>query len=252
VTKETNSACARIVQASDFDRYLSGLFCDASTRAQLYALYAFNVEIAKTANVVSEPMLGEIRLQWWKETIGEIYHGTVRPHEVVQPLCRVIADKPLALEDFHRLIEGRRHDLDPAALREASAFADYAANTRATLLTLASGVVAHDCQGPELARAIELGGLVTCAYELAQRAAPDAIPDREQLFGIVEDNLDPLQARIAALPDRLLPVFLPLSLARPGLKKARRRHCAGDPGPADLGPLDKRVRMLWSFITKRV
>src|SRR3546814_19441352 len=62
-------------------------------REHLFALYAFNHEVAKTAEVVSEPMIGRIRLQWWRECLDGIYDGAARQHEVVQPLAEPISSE---------------------------------------------------------------------------------------------------------------------------------------------------------------
>ena len=67
---ETLSYCAQEVRRHDRARYLSSLFAPDERREDLFALYAFNLEVAKTAEVVSEPMLGQIRLQWWREAIA--------------------------------------------------------------------------------------------------------------------------------------------------------------------------------------
>src|SRR3954452_15251843 len=82
---------AESLRRHDRDRFLMTLFAPPERRAALVALYAFNFEIAKTREVVREPLLGQIRLQWWREVIDEIYRGTtVRKHEVVQPLAEAI------------------------------------------------------------------------------------------------------------------------------------------------------------------
>ena len=59
---------AASVRAADPDRYFSALFAPAALRPQLLVLYAFNAELARVAETVREPMLGAIRLEWWRET----------------------------------------------------------------------------------------------------------------------------------------------------------------------------------------
>ena len=82
------SACGEIVRTGDPDRFRTALFATPEAREHLFALYAFNLEIAKIAPMVSEPMLGEIRLQWWREALDQIYgDGPVRAHEVTTPLA---------------------------------------------------------------------------------------------------------------------------------------------------------------------
>ena len=61
--------CAALVREADRDRYLATLFAPAEQRDALFALYAFNVEIARVRELAREPMPGEIRLQWWREAL---------------------------------------------------------------------------------------------------------------------------------------------------------------------------------------
>src|SRR5262249_59311777 len=82
--------CLDQVRRFDRDRYLTALFAAAPARADLMALYAFNLEVAKTREVVREPMMGLMRLQWWRDALAEIYAGTERRHQVVQPLAAAI------------------------------------------------------------------------------------------------------------------------------------------------------------------
>ena len=48
------------------DRYISALLAPKSVRAELIALGAFSAEIEKIPLTVSEPHLGEVRIQWWR------------------------------------------------------------------------------------------------------------------------------------------------------------------------------------------
>src|SRR3546814_8066529 len=89
------SPCGALVERHDPDRYLASLFAPEAQREDLFALYAFNYEVAKTAEVVSEPMIGQIRLQWWRESLAGIYEGRARQHEVVQPLAHAVAARAL-------------------------------------------------------------------------------------------------------------------------------------------------------------
>ena len=64
---------AATLRQHDRDRYLTTLFAPSDRRGALIALYSFNFEVAKTREVVREPLLGRIRLQWWRDAIDEIY-----------------------------------------------------------------------------------------------------------------------------------------------------------------------------------
>ena len=121
------SYCAEQVKGHDRDRYLTSLFAPEPRRARLFALYAFNLEIAKTAEMVSEPILGEIRLQWWRDAIAEGYGGSPRRHQVVQPLAGAIARHGLSRHLFDRMIDAREADFEaapPERLEHLEAYAD--------------------------------------------------------------------------------------------------------------------------------
>ena len=80
--EEELSYCGAEVHRHDPDRFLAALYATPAQRESLLTLYAFNLEIAKVRESVSEPMLGEIRLQWWREALEEAYAGTTRLVEV--------------------------------------------------------------------------------------------------------------------------------------------------------------------------
>src|SRR5947209_17487808 len=90
------SPVAALVRRHDHDRYQTVLFAPADRREALFALYAFNYEIARVRESVTQPMLGQIRLQWWREVIEAAYGGaTPRPHELAVPLAAVIRQSRL-------------------------------------------------------------------------------------------------------------------------------------------------------------
>jgi NADH dehydrogenase [ubiquinone] 1 alpha subcomplex assembly factor 6 len=131
------SPVAALVHRYDRDRYQTALFAPADRREPLFALYAFNYEIARVRETVTQPMLGQIRLQWWREAIEAAYAGAQpRRHEVVEPLAAIIREFTLTREHFERMIDTRERDLadePPATLAELE---EYAEGTSATLLYL--------------------------------------------------------------------------------------------------------------------
>ncbi|HUH84022.1 MAG TPA: phytoene/squalene synthase family protein [Stellaceae bacterium] len=136
------SGVARLVRRHDRDRFLSALFAPPERRGELLALYAFNHEVAKTREVVSEPTLGEIRLQWWRDCIDAVYAGNApRRHEVLEPLAAAIRRRGLTPAHFARLIEARRRDLGDEAPASLAALEDYAEATSAGLVWLALEVL---------------------------------------------------------------------------------------------------------------
>src|SRR5690348_18403283 len=108
----SGSSLAALVRDSDRDRYQTALFAPAGRREALLALYAFNYEIARVRETVTTPMLGQIRLQWWREVLDAAYAGAPpRQHPVVLPLSAAIRAFGLARRPFDRLIDTRERDL---------------------------------------------------------------------------------------------------------------------------------------------
>ena len=75
------------VQSADPDRLRAAQLADKEGRERLLILYAFHLELAKVPELVSEPMIGDIRYQWWRDAVAEIYEtNSVRKHEITTPL----------------------------------------------------------------------------------------------------------------------------------------------------------------------
>ncbi|MCY3829724.1 MAG: squalene/phytoene synthase family protein [Rhodospirillaceae bacterium] len=136
-------ACRRLARRHDFERYLATLFAPRRRRPALWILLAFNAEIARTREIVSEAALGRIRLQWWREAVDTaVADGPVRQHEVAAPLAAALRAGALEPALLHRLIDGRARDLDDAPMADEAALLDYAAQTGGALaeaMALAAG-----------------------------------------------------------------------------------------------------------------
>lgn len=266
--------CADAVRNGDHERWLTTLFAPAAARADLLALYAFNLELARTAEAVSEPMLGQIRLQWWREAVAEIGSGQPRRHPVVLALADLHRRRPLSAADLAALIDARETDLTPEPFDDEAAFLAYAEATSAPLVRLALAVLnapmAHD-------RSVGLGyaitGLVRAApYWARERrlALPRDLLAAEALTAedVYRRRQRPVLAKVVAQladrarlaldevgrPDRAaLPALLPAALARLHLARlARAGHdpftLAERPPPALATPL----RLIWAKWTGRL
>lgn len=147
----------------DRDRYQTALFAPAARRDALFALYAFNYEIARIREYVREPMLGLMRLQWWRDALDEIYAGKPpRGHEVATPLAEAIAAHGLSKGHFTALLDARAQDMEAVPPESPAALESYAAATSGSLLLLA--LEALDVRD---AKAAAAGYSVGIAYALA-------------------------------------------------------------------------------------
>ncbi len=139
------SYCGDIVRKYDKDRFLVSLFAPADVLEDLWALFAFNHEIAKTREVVSETTLGLIRLQWWRDAVTAIYEqGNVADHEVLKPLAKAIKQHNLPQEHFYKLIYAREFDLEDVLPANIEGLMNYAEFTTDPLLRLAVQICGDD------------------------------------------------------------------------------------------------------------
>jgi phytoene synthase len=139
------SFVAREVRQFDRDRFVTALFAPADRREALLALYAFNLEIAQIREHASEPMLGRIRLQWWRDTVEAAFAGTNSiAHPVAQALAAVISAYQPSRWLFDRLFDSRMADLEEAPFADLAALETYAEGTAATVNALALEILGID------------------------------------------------------------------------------------------------------------
>ena len=258
------SSCAAELRRHDPDRFLTALFAPAERREALFALYAFNLEVARAREMVSEPMLGRIRLQWWREAIEGIYAGSPRRHYVVDPLAAAVARHGLARASFGRLLDAREADMEAEGPGTLAALVDYAEGSSASLVDLALQILGDETlpaptreAGRRVGIAWALAGLLR-AVPFHARARRLYLPAdlvgmaglrRDDLFelrrppalaAVVRQVADAARAELSAAralprpPRALLPALLPGTLAGLYLKRL---------AAAGHDPFDARVRL---------
>ena len=155
--------CEALVRTADKDRFFATLFAPAARRRPLYALYAFNLEIARVREVVSEPLPGEIRLQWWRDALAGAAHGDVNAHQVAAPLRATIVRYQLPVRRLIELTEARIFDLYDEPMGSLAELESYAAKTSSTLIELAARIL-NEGSDPGIGA---LAGHAGTAYALA-------------------------------------------------------------------------------------
>jgi phytoene synthase len=243
--------CENLVRAGDKDRYLASLFAPADRRPALYALYAFNLEIARVRELAREPMAGEIRLQWWRETLAGTRASEAAANPVAAALMETIARFGLPGKTFADLIEARAFDLYNDPMPRLDAFAAYGRRTASGLIELAARVLEPNADVGELAGPAGLAyattGLLRTVALHASRGRlylPADVLDRHgaqpsdilagratqalraalaELRAFARANLDAFTARGSALPAAIAPAFLPVALVRLYLDRMERR-----------------------------
>ncbi|ANK81226.1 MAG: hypothetical protein TEF_10800 [Rhizobiales bacterium NRL2] len=263
------------LRRQDPDRLYIALFAPPALRERLIGLHAFNLEVAATRERVSEPMLGQIRLQWWRDALGEIRRGDEpRRHPVVQSLTAWMpAAGDTAFDLAMELVNARERDLEDApfaTVNDLSAYAEATSSNLVRLGLLAAGVTETAAHDAALAagRAYALAGLVRAVpFHGAQGRvmlpvellARHGIADARQSIGrrdpgklksvltelaeIAERDLASARA-LRSLPKASRAPLLVLPLARLYLKRLRRARFDLSEPRIDPGNA-ARIAALW-------
>jgi 15-cis-phytoene synthase len=133
--------CQQVVGEADKERFLASLFAPADRRPSLFALFAFNTEVARVREVAREALAGEVRLQWWRDTLEGRAHGEVRANPVADALLDTIARHKLPIASLLRLIDARGFDLYDDPMPSQTAFETYARDTSSLLIELAAAIL---------------------------------------------------------------------------------------------------------------
>jgi phytoene synthase len=263
--------CADLVRAHDFERYASTLFVSADNRRALLALYAFNVEIARVREQISQPLPGEIRLQWWTDMLAGAGHGGVEGNPVAAELMRAIRTHGLPVERLSRLIDEHQFDLYNDPMPSMAALEAYIHDTSAALFALGARIMGRQSEATDhLARHAGLAQgfarvIATLPLDAARRQlfvplqvleshgsgmeevfagkqTPQLRAALDQLIGEARGHLKTAFELLADAPPEVRPLFLPLALVRRDLKRMARAD-------SDLfAPrVTSRLRTLWTL-----
>lgn len=258
--------CGRFVKENDPDRFFLSLLTDRP--ADLWPLLAFNVEIAKTREVVTDTTIGLIRLQWWRDAIEKIYAGDILQHEVITDLARVIRRHDLPKDLFDNLIYAREFDLEdvlPATLEGLVHYADY---TQTPLLELCLKILGRQEPARHLAVAYSLTGLLRSVIFHARQRRCYLPSDLLVQSGLTTGPLFDLKSqpelktvihRIAQTAENHLQGAAPSCAYTRGLKKLtslylkQMKACAYDPfNPGWIKtPAFRELRVAWAAKTSR-
>lgn len=229
------SRVAAAVRTHDRDRFQTVLFAPQSARESLFALYAFNYEIARVRETVREEMLGRIRLQWWREAVDSAFAGQpARRHDVVEALSAAIRRHRLTRAYFERLIEARESDLGGVAPATLDALEAYCEASSASLVHLAAEILggAEERAAREVGIGYGIAGLLR-AMPYHSAAGRRTVPDIGEAAAAAERHL--AAARTYRVPRAALAAFLPAIVA--GRYLVRLKRAGGDPfDPALLAP----------------
>lgn len=243
----TIAACAELVRKGDPDRFLATMAAPVALREHLFPLYAYNLEVARAPWVTKEPMIAEMRLQWWRDVVADPER---KAHEVAGPLHDTIrAGAPIPALDA--MAAARRHDVWGEPFADRAELLTYLNDTGGALMWAAAAA----CGAPPQAEATTRNyGLAAAAAsflralpELAARSKP-GLPDDTTPADLAREGLTALQnaRKTRHTLGPATPVILSAWLAAPILSRVAAGH---DPDPPEF---TRRGRLLWATLTGRV
>lgn len=210
----------------DPDRWLSSRYvADPERRADLIALYAYDHEITRAPRVVSTPLLGEIRLAWWRETLDEIYAGgRVRRHPAADALALAVRRRALPREFLETPLDARYDDLEPRRHADEASLnawldAAYGAVAGGAARLLDPAADPHAVQAAARAWGLSLLG-------------SDGLPDGFNASSAIDAHLRASRKALVALSPAAFPAVAHATLAR----------------RPQQGALAKRLRLSWAVV----
>lgn len=233
------AGCAAIVERGDPDRFLATMAAPVSARAVLFPLYAFNVEVTRAAWVSQEPMICEMRLQWWLDAITEVAgQDQPRSHEVVTPLAEVVRGRGIPHDVLRELVTARRWDVYREPFAGPDAFAGYLEATSAGLMWAAARALGAGAEIETVVRdvgwASGLASYLRAIPDLEARGRRPLVDGRpDAVRALAHEGLERLaRARKARVPAKIRPALLAGWRAGSTLQRA-----ASDPGAVARGEL---------------
>jgi 15-cis-phytoene synthase len=247
---EALAACEAEVKRSDPDRYFATLFAPAERRPLLFVLYAFNHEIARAAEVAREPMMAEIRLQWWRDAIEEARDGRASAQPAAIGLSELLKQSGISPENLVALIDARAAEISSAPFADLAALETHADATSVALMRIAASLLHSNTSVEEMTResgrAYAIAGILRAIPFHAARSktflpadllaaeglgTSDALSARHvgalkkvisRLADAARDHFE--RARRLAIPRQMLPAILPAALVPAYLSQVTRER----------------------------
>lgn len=229
MTTDYIQVCAEQVARADPDRFMAAMAAPPAAREVLFPLYAFNVEITRAPWMTKEPMIAQMRMQYWRDILEEIRVGNApRPHEVATPLAAMLKPQDVGLLD--QLIVARDWDIHSDPFENDESFETYIKHTSGNLMLVAArifgaaeaqtvydfaygaGIANYLCAVPKLevaGRVPLLDGRPEAIQELAKNALLRLTKARKNRHSIVP------QARAALLSGWQSAALLKQAIAAP-------------------------------------
>jgi phytoene synthase len=268
----TGEAVIASARAGEPDRYLAALLAAPAARDGLLALAAFSAELGRIGQLVTrEPMMGEIRLQWWRDALASPDPQTRTGNPIADALREAAVRHALPAPLLLSMIDAHASDLQAEPFASEAALERYLADAEAAQFNLAARMAGGPA-GADLevasASAGRAYGLVRLLLGLPQalsqgrlplprarleRAGLDDLPGEpdplkvaalmSSASGEARANLGAARQHVAKLPREARVAFLPLALVEPYLRALERPGRNPLRDLAEIAPLQRIWRI---------
>ncbi|KAJ56658.1 phytoene synthase [Actibacterium mucosum KCTC 23349] len=249
----TIQACAELVAKGDPDRFAAAMAAPVAARRVLFPLYAFNVEVSRAPWVTAEPMIAEMRLQWWRDALEEISAGgPVRRHEVVTPLAEVLDAQGAVLLD--EAVDARRWDIHRDPFDDDADFADHLDKTAGHLMWTAARLLGAENNEDRVRDLAWATGLANWLRAVPQLEATGRIPlvdgRAAAVVALARTGIDRLNTARGNLPNAPA-AFLPAFQTRPVLSRVVHKPVSVGDGALETSEFRRKVRLIRASLTGR-
>ncbi|PSJ58620.1 phytoene/squalene synthase family protein [Pseudaminobacter soli (ex Li et al. 2025)] len=252
------------VRTADRDRYLSALYAPEDKRPALFALYAFNAEIAGVRDRIREALPGEVRLQWWRDVLAAGNMQAAAGHPVAEALIGAIDTYGLPVEALQNYLDARIFDLYDDPMPSRNDLEGYCGETAGAIIQLAAMILEPEA-APSFAN---LAGHAGCAQAMTgllrllphHRARGQCFVPRDILsavgsspeefvsgdggagmsgalaamIALAAEHLAAFERGARELPASLRPAFLPVALTGAYLARLRKMGREAATVPAEI------------------
>ena len=253
---QTTMACAALVERADPDRFAATMAANPDLRPKLWPLYAFNIEVARAPWVSQQPLIAEMRLQFWRDTLTA---ATPRAHDVAAPLHALITQTPGLAPLLDTVIQARHHDITREPFASNTAFDAYIEHSSATLMWAAAKTLGAAQEAETAFRALGWAtGLATYLRAVPDLTArglqplPDASPDAIRTLAAEGLNHLAIARAQRHLMGAAFPAALPGWQAAGLLKMAHQNPHRVAEGSLALSQFNRHAQLIWAATTGRL
>ncbi len=248
-------ACAALVERGDPDRFAALMAAPPAARAKLLPIYAFNLEVARAPWVTEQPLIAEMRLQFWRDVLAA---PKPRAHDVAGPLHALCGQTQGLAPLLDLVIEARRRDITREPFASETAFDAYIEDTSASLLWAAALALGGQADAETGFRALGwAAGLASYLRAVPALTARNLQPlvnsDPKAIRILAAEGMNHLAIARAARPrfGVAAPAALSAWQAAPLLKQTFNNPTRVAEGALGLSEFARRGGLVWMSLTGR-